>query len=241
MGEVMSENRVLGAVVEGWATPQRPGPDRMAGRYVTLERLDADPHAADLFKAFQSDPSLWDYLFDGPFTSAASFHRWLRDCVSKPDMVFYALRDLTTGMCAGMASYLRIAPEAGSIEVGNICFGPALQRTKAATEAMFLMMQWAFDAGYRRYEWKCNALNLPSRRAAQRLGFSYEGIFRQALVVKGRNRDTAWFAIIDKEWPALHEAYLAWLAPVNFTAVGKQHESLADLTRLVRAASDPLV
>ena len=140
-----------------------------------------------------------------------------------------------------MASYLRIAPEAGSIEVGNICFGPALQRTKAATEAMYLMMKWAFDAGYRRYEWKCNALNMPSRRAAQRLGFSYEGIFRQALVVKGRNRDTAWFAIIDKEWPALREAYAAWLAPANFTVAGKQRESLADLTRLVRAASDPLV
>lgn len=237
----MSETRVLGAVVAGWVAASKPGPDRMTGRYVALEHLNADTHAADLFQAFQSDPSLWDYLFEGPFTSASAFHRWLRDCTAKQDMVFYAMRDLATGICTGMASYLRIAPEAGSIEVGNICFGPALQRTKAATEAMYLMMKWAFEAGYRRYEWKCNALNMPSRRAAQRLGFSYEGIFRQAVVVKGRNRDTAWFAVIDKEWPALHEAYQAWLAPANFDAAGKQRESLSDLTGLVRAASDPLL
>lgn len=232
---------MLGDMLVGWTVPAKPGPDRIAGDCATLERLDADAHASDLFQAFQSDPSLWDYLFDGPFTSASSFHRWLRECAAKPDLVFYAIRDAASGTCTGMASYLRIAPEAGSIEVGNICLGPALQRTKAATEAMYLMMQWAFEAGYRRYEWKCNALNLPSRRAAQRLGFSYEGIFRQAVIVKGRNRDTAWFAIIDKEWPALREAYAAWLAPANFAADGQQRESLADLTRLVRAASDPML
>lgn len=237
----MVEARMLGAVVNGWVVPPKPGFARLEGQYAALERLDADAHAADLFQAFVADPSLWDYLFDGPFTSASSFHRWLRDCAAKPDMYFVAIRDLASGSCTGMASYLRIAPEAGSIEVGNICFGPALQRTKAATEAMFLMTQWAFEAGYRRYEWKCNALNLPSRRAAQRLGFSYEGIFRQAVVVKGRNRDTAWFAMIDKEWPALREAYQAWLSPANFTPHGKQRESLADLTQLVRAVSDPLL
>ncbi len=213
----------------------------MIGQYVMLERLDADAHAADLFQAFVSDPTLWDYLYDGPFTSAAGFHRWLRDCTAKTDMVFYAMRDMASGFCTGMASYLRIAPDAGSIEVGNICFGPALQRSRAATEAMYLMMQWAFDAGYRRYEWRCNALNIPSRRAVQRFGFSYEGIFRQAVVVKGRSRDTAWFAMIDKEWPALREAYAAWLSPANFTLAGKQRESLADLTGLVRAASDPVL
>jgi len=237
----MSDKRMLGAVVEGWAPPPKPGANRITGQYAALEALDADAHAADLFQAFVSDPTLWDYLFEGPFTSAAAFHRWLRDCAAKPDMFFYVVRDLATGSCTGMASYLRIAPEAGSIEVGNICFGPALQRTRAATEAMYLMMKWVFDAGYRRYEWKCNALNMPSRRAAQRLGFSYEGIFRQAVVVKGRNRDTAWFAMIDKEWPALREAYQAWLSPANFTAQGKQRESLGDLTGLVRAASDPLL
>ena len=237
----MADARMLGEMVIGWTVPPKPGFERITGQHVALERLDADAHASDLFQAFQSDPSLWDYLFVGPFASAAGFHRWLRECTTNPDTAFVAIRDLASGACTGMASYLRIAPEAGSIEVGNICFGPALQRTKAATEAMYLMMKWAFDAGYRRYEWKCNALNMPSRRAAQRLGFSYEGIFRQALVVKGRNRDTAWFAIIDKEWPALREAYAAWLAPANFTVAGKQRESLADLTRLVRAASDPLV
>lgn len=237
----MTDTRLMGEKLTGWTVPKAPGPARMTGQAVALERLDADAHAADLFQAFLPDPSVWDYLFVGPFTSSSAFHRWVRDCAANPDMVFYAMRDLATGTCTGMASYLRIAPEAGSIEVGNICFGPTLQRTRAATEAMYLMMQWAFNAGYRRYEWKCNALNMPSRRAAQRLGFSYEGIFRQALVVKGRNRDTAWFAIIDKEWPALQAAYEAWLSPANFAPDGKQRESLADLTRLVRAASDPAV
>lgn len=237
----MAEKQKLGAWVDGWTPPPMPGLDRMNGQFVILEQLDADAHAADLYQAFSSDPSLWDYMYSGPFTSASGFHRWVRDGAAKPDMVYYAIRDLASGGCTGIAAYLGIAPTAGSIEVGSICFGPALQRSKAATEAMYLMMQWVFEAGYRRYEWKCNALNLPSRKAAQRLGFSYEGIFRQAVVVKGRNRDTAWFAIIDKEWPALREAYAAWLAPSNFLATGKQRESLADLTRLVRAASDPLV
>ena len=235
------DKRVLGAVVEGWTPPPKPGPRRITGNFAALERLDAEAHAADLFEAFAGDPSLWDYMYSGPFTSASSFHRWIRECAATPDFCYFAIRDLATDSFSGLAAYLRITPEAGSIEVGSICFGPALQRTKAATEAMYLMMQWAFEAGYRRYEWKCNALNMPSRRAAQRLGFSYEGISRQAVVVKGRNRDTAWFAIIDKEWPALREAYAAWLAPSNFTPAAKQRESLADLTRLVRAASDPML
>jgi RimJ/RimL family protein N-acetyltransferase len=237
----MAVKRVLGAVVHAWVVPPKPGPARIVGRHVVLERLDADAHATDLFEAFVSDASLWDYMYSGPFTSASSFHRWIRESAADAAMVYYAIRDLASDTCTGMAAYLRIAPDAGSIEVGSICFGPAFQRTKGATEAMYLMMKWAFDAGYRRYEWKCNALNLPSRRAAQRLGFSYEGVFRQAVVVKGRNRDTAWFAMIDKEWPALREAYRAWLSPANFTALGVQRESLADLTRLVRAASDPLL
>ena len=138
-----------------------------------------------------------------------------------------------------MASYLRVDPEMGSIELGHINFSPALQRTRAATDAMFLMMQWAFDVGYRRFEWKCNALNHPSRRAAERLGFSFEGVFRQAAVVKGRNRDTAWFAAIDADWPALKAAYDAWLTPNNFDTEGRQHERLGDLTALVRVSKDP--
>jgi RimJ/RimL family protein N-acetyltransferase len=204
-----------------------------------MERLDADSHAADLARAFDGDDSLWDYMPYGPFGSAARYHRWVKDSGMGEDPAFYAIRRLDTGHCGGVASFLRITPEAGSIEVGHICLSRELQRSPAATEAMFLMMDWAFAAGYRRYEWKCNALNLPSRRAAQRLGFSYEGIFRQHVVVKGRNRDTAWFSVIDSEWPALREAYRAWLLPANFDAAGRQRERLADLTGLVRAGSDP--
>lgn len=213
----------------------------MDGQSVALERPNADTHAADLFNAIASDPSLWDYMYSGPFTSAVGFDRWVCDGAAKADMVYYAIRDLASGSCSWIAAYLGIAPDAGSIEVGSICFGAALQRSKAGTEAMYLMMTWAFEAGYRRYEWKCNALNMPSRRAAQRLGFSYEGTFRQAAIVKGRNRDTAWFAMIDTDWPALRKAYAAWLAPANFDVGGKQRQSLSDLTRVVRAASDPML
>ena len=229
----------IGAPVPDWTPPRRPDADSLAGRYATLERLDPEKHAALLFRAFAGDDSLWDYMAQGPFSSAAQYHRWVRDVADVTDPVFYAIRNLESGDWEGVASYLRIAPEAGSIEVGNICFAPALQRTRAATEAMYLMMAWAFDAGYRRYEWKCNALNAPSRRAGQRLGLSYEGVFRQALVVKGRNRDTAWFAAIDAEWPALKESFRTWLAPANFDGTGQQRESLGDMTRLVRVASDP--
>ncbi len=152
----------------------------------------------------------------GRFADEARYADWVRSFEASADPLFYAIRNLETGSWEGVASYLRIAPEAGSIEVGHINFSPALQRTRAATEAMYLMMRWAFEAGYRRYEWKCNALNLGSRRAAERLGLSYEGVFRQAAVVKGRNRDTAWFAAIDAEWPTLKSAFETWLAPENF-------------------------
>jgi RimJ/RimL family protein N-acetyltransferase len=238
MGQ-MSDIRRFGAEVPNFVPPPRPGPEALEGQLVRLERLDADLHAADLHRAFAGHDSLWDYLPYGPFSSAARYHRWVKETAGGPDPVFYALRNRATGHCGGVASFLRIAPEAGSIEVGHICIAPEMQRSPAATEAMFLMMGWAFGAGYRRYEWKCDARNLPSRRAGQRLGFSYEGIFRQAAVVKGRNRDTAWFACIDAEWPALKECFGAWLAPANFDAKGRQKERLSDLTRLVRAASDP--
>jgi RimJ/RimL family protein N-acetyltransferase len=211
----------------------------MQGRVVRLEPLEADTHASDLFDAFSGHDSLWDYMPYGPFGSASAYHRWAREGEVSQDTRYVVLRDLATGQCGGIASYLRIAPEAGSIEVGNICIAPRMQRGLAVTEAMVLMMDWAFAAGYRRYEWKCNALNMPSRRAAQRLGFTFEGVFRNHLVVKGRNRDTAWFSVIDSEWPALREAFLAWLSPSNFDAGGRQSERLSDLTRLVRAGSDP--
>lgn len=225
--------------VTGWQAAERPGDAPMEGRYARLERLDADAHAAALFAAFAGHDALWDYMPYGPFHSSAAYHRWAKEATGGADPVFWAIFAEGAAHPSGVASYLRITPEHGVIEVGNICLSPALQRGRAATEAMFLMMDWAFSHGYRRYEWKCNALNLPSRRAAQRLGFSYEGVFRQHMVIKGANRDTAWFAMIDSEWPALREAYAAWLSPANFDAKGRQRERLSDLTGLVRVASDP--
>lgn len=227
-------------MLDGWTPPPAPPSDlAMDGRYAALEPLSADKHAALLYRTYENGDRVWRYLPYGPFSSAALYHRWVRDVSGKADPFFFAIRNKMTGAFEGVASYLRVAPEAGSIEVGHINFSPALQQTPAATEALFLMMSWAFEAGYRRFEWKCDALNLPSRRAAQRLGLSYEGVFRQATVVKGRNRDTAWFAAIDAEWPSLQEAFRVWLDPRNFDADGRQKESLADLTRLVRVADDP--
>ena len=231
----------LGERVEGWNLPERPGPEKIIGQYVELELLSAQKHAANLFQSFQGYDDVWDYMPSGPFTSSSQFHRWVSVIIKADDPLFYAIRNLTFGKWEGIASFLRVQPDAGSTEVGYIALAPQLQQTTAAAEAMFLMMRWAFEAGYRRYEWKCNALNTSSRRAAQRLGFNYEGIFRQATVVKGRNRDTAWFAIIDKEWPALKEAYDVWLSPKNFGQTGEQKERLGNLTGLVRAASDPVL
>lgn len=229
----------FGTPLPDWKPPPRPMGETLTGAFVQLERMDPDAHAADLFRAYSGHDGVWDYLPYGPFSSASAYHRWAKEAASGSDPLFYVLRNRDTGHCGGVASYLRITPEAGSIEVGHINLAPEMAGSRASTEAMFLMMDWAFRAGYRRYEWKCDALNIPSRRAAQRLGFSYEGIFRQATVYRQRNRDTAWFAIIDAEWPALREAYAAWLAPSNFDAAGRQRETLADLTGLVRAASDP--
>jgi RimJ/RimL family protein N-acetyltransferase len=234
-------DRPLGARVDNWTPPPVPTNDILQGRYTRLEPLSAEAHAVLLHRAYAGHDALWDYMAYGPFSSASQYHRWVRETVANPAHFFYAVRDLETSEWGGVASYLRMDPAAGSIEVGNINYGPALQRTRAATEAMALMMGWAFEAGYRRYEWKCNALNHPSRVAAQRLGFSFEGVFRQSMVVKGRNRDTAWFAVIDSEWPALREAFSAWLNPSNFDENGQQIERLGDLTKLVRVSSDPTV
>jgi RimJ/RimL family protein N-acetyltransferase len=234
-------DRLRGDEVTGWIPPRRPDREAMEGRLVRLEPLEADRHAFDLHAAFQGHDALWDYMPYGPFASGSAYHRWAREREAGEDPRFLVLRDPGSGQCGGIASYLRIVPESGSIEVGHICIAPVMQQGTAWTEAMFLMMDWAFAAGYRRYEWKCNALNLASRRAAQRLGFSFEGVFRNHMVVKGRNRDSAWFSVIDSEWPALAEAYAAWLAPANFDARGHQRERLSDLTRLVRAGSDPML
>lgn len=225
--------------LSNYVPPARPEFQQRQGRYARLERLRAHLHADELFRAYDSAEDLWQFLPYGPFISAAAYHRFLRGFEAGEDPVFYAIRDMARGQVMGVASYLRIAPEKGSIELGHICLGPALQKSPAATEAFFMMMSWAFEAGYRRFEWKCDARNLPSRRAAQRLGLSYEGVFRQDNIVKGKNRDTAWFAAIDAEYPALKEAFTAWLLPQNFDATGRQIERLSDLTGLVRVAGDP--
>ncbi|MDO5756763.1 MAG: GNAT family protein [Rhodobacterales bacterium] len=235
----MTDSRPRGMKLDGWTAPAAPSAMHLEGTHARLEPLDADTHAALLFQAFDGHDSLWDYMPAGPFASAAQFHKWVRDITNSPDYVFFAIYDKDREAYGGFASYLRVKPAAGSIEVGYIAMSPQLQRRIAATEAMYLMMAWAFKAGFRRYEWKCDALNTPSRRAAQRLGLSYEGVFRQATVVKGRNRDTAWFAAIDAEWPALDEAFRLWLNPSNFDADGRQTSALSDLTRLVRASDDP--
>ena len=237
---------ILGTAVPDWQPPPSPfdaGFENggLIGSHVTLVPLDADLHAAGLYASFAEDEqgTIWNYLPYGPFDTLAEYTDYVRAITATGDVFFFAIQDNATGRFVGVASYLRINPTAGSIEVGHLCFAPALQATIGATEAMFLMMQWAFEAGYRRYEWKCNARNLRSRRAAQRLGFSFEGVFRQALVAKGHNRDTAWFATIDAEWPALHTAFTSWLDMSNFDAEGCQYKALSSLTAPVLVARDP--
>ena len=233
-------NLPTGAVVEGWREPPRPDAIRFEGRYVMLEPLSV-AHAPELFaeNSKDADATGWTYLSYGPFANEAAYADWVASVAGRQDPVFFAIRSKDANCFCGVASYLRITPEAGSIEAGHIRMAPALQRTRASTEAIYLMMQWAFEAGYRRFEWKCDALNRPSRQAAERLGLSYEGIFRQATIVKGRNRDTAWFAAIDSEWPALKAAFEQWLDPANFDANDRQITSLGDLTAPIRVASDP--
>lgn len=232
-------NKRFGEPVGNWSPPERPGPDRIEGRYVRLERFAPDHHADDIHRANKADDAIWDYLPYGPFDDLAGYRAWADPASAGTDPLFYAIIDKASGRAAGVASFLRIDPKAGSIEVGHINLSPALQKSRASTEAIYLFIRWAFEAGYRRFEWKCDALNLPSRRAAERYGLSYEGVFRQATVVKGRNRDTAWFAAIDQEWPAIRAAFEAWLAPENFDAAGRQRQSLAGLTRPILVTRDP--
>ncbi|HYW42535.1 MAG TPA: GNAT family protein [Bryobacteraceae bacterium] len=201
----------------------------LAGRYVTLVPLDAEAHSAALWEATRGEENdgLWLYLFDGPYPDRDAFCADLVNKAASQDPLFFAILDAASGRATGYAAYLRITPAHRVIEVGCILFTPAFQRTRGATEAMYLMARHVFDdLGYRRYEWKCNALNQPSRRAALRLGFTFEGIFRQHMIVKGRNRDTAWFSMLDSEWPARKSAFERWLDPSNFDAEGRQKSSL---------------
>jgi RimJ/RimL family protein N-acetyltransferase len=196
----------------------------MQGRYVRLEPLDADRHSTDLWTAVRGHEEVWTWLSDGPYYSEADLHRALVEKQASTSALFFAIIPPgTPPSAAGYASYMRMEPAHGVIEVGNILLSLGLQRTRAATEAMYLMASHIFDdLGYRRYEWKCNACNEPSRRAALRLGFSFEGIFRQHMVIKDRNRDTAWFAMVDHEWPERKAAFGKWLQPDNFDANGNQ-------------------
>jgi len=211
---------------------KRPSHIVLEGRYVILAPLDARLHGDALWEATRGEQNdaLWQYLAEGPFRDRKDFDKTLEGMAASEDPLFFAIIDRALERAAGRASYLRIDPKHGSIEVGSILYTHALQRTRGATEAMYLMARHAFeDLGYRRYEWKCNALNEPSRRAALRLGFTFEGIFRQHQIVKGRNRDTAWFSMLDGEWPRRKEAFERWLEPENFSATGEQRQRLADL------------
>lgn len=230
--DVNALGQPVGFAVDGWVPPVRPPRQPMLGRTCRTEPLDAERHAADLHSANLLDTGggNWTYLPYGPFATLDDYRVWLSKVAGADDPQFHAIIDRATDQAVGVASYLRIDPAAGSIEVGHISYSPRLQRTVASTEAMYLMMKRAFELGYRRYEWKCNALNAPSRAAAQRLGFSYEGVFRQARVDKGRNRDTAWYAAIDRQWPSLNAAFQRWLDPANFDEDGRQRTSLSALT-----------
>jgi len=222
----------VGPPLADWTAPPRPPREPMAGRLCRVEPLDPGRHGEALYRANSLDTNgrNWTYLNYGPFDSFAAYRRWMEEFCLGEDPLFHAIVDSATGTAAGVASYHRIDPKAGVIEVGHINYSPLLQRNPAATEAMYLMMKRAFELGYRRYEWKCDSLNAPSRAAAQRLGFSFEGIFRQATIYKGRSRDTAWYAAIDKEWPELERAFLRWLDPANFDAQGRQGIRLSTLT-----------
>lgn len=214
------------------APARRPAPATLIGRYATLLALDPAAHADSLYREVRGRDELWLYLFEPPPANRAAFDALLRRKAAHPDRVYLTVMDHALGQAAGYACYLRIDEAHRCMEVGDILFTPAIQRTRAATEAMYLMAKHAFeDLGYRRYEWKCNALNEPSKRAALRLGFAYEGTFRQHLIVKGRNRDTAWFAMLDAEWPARKATFERWLDPSNFDAAGRQRRSLSSLNR----------
>lgn len=222
----------VGDALPNWTPPPRITRATLTGRYCRVEPLNADKHAADLYAANALDATGagWTYLSSGPFANLGDYRAWVEKSSLSEDPLFHAIVDLPTQKPVGVAAYMRIDPAHGVVEIGSLRFSPLMQRTPVATESMYLMMKHAFALGYRRYEWKCDSFNAPSRAAAQRFGFSYEGIFRNGMVYKGRTRDTAWFSIIDTEWPAIDAAFTRWLAPENFDANGKQRVALSSLT-----------
>jgi RimJ/RimL family protein N-acetyltransferase len=228
--------QAIGPALPDWRPPPPPSLQALHGRYCVVEPLDPERHARALYAANgrDSEQRMWTYLATGPYGSFDEYRDWLARQVTSRDPSFRAFVSQETGEAVGIGAYLRIDPAAGSIEVGHIALSPLLQRSAAATEAMYLMMRYAFELGYRRYEWKCDSLNEKSRRAASRLGFSYEGTFRQATVYKGRSRDTAWYSVIDSEWPLLRAAFERWLDPGNFDASGRQRLGLADVRQALQ-------
>ncbi len=222
----------IGPAVEGWSTRALPRRTDMSGRYCRLEPVDVERHADDLFAAYMEAPDDrdWTYLFQERPERRADFHSYLAKLQAGDDPLHFTVVAADTGRAVGTAALMRIEPVHGVIEVGSIAFAPRLQKTRAATESMFLLMRRVFDElGYRRYEWKCDSLNAPSRSAAERYGFTFEGIFRDAIIYKGRSRDTAWFAMTAAQWPRARTAFEAWLDPANFDAKGGQRRRLAQL------------
>jgi RimJ/RimL family protein N-acetyltransferase len=219
-----------------WAPARVPARSAIDGDLVRLEVLDPERHAVSLFTSSHvpGAEDLWQHLPYGPFADQAEFTAWLEQRAASIDPLFYAVVDWESMRALGMASFLRIKPDHGVIEIGHIWFTPELQRTRKATEAIYLLAKTAFDdLGYRRLEWKCDSLNVPSRRAADRFGFTFEGTFRQHMIVKGRNRDTAWFSMTDGEWPSRKAVFEAWLSPDNFDENGRQRRPLAELRNSV--------
>jgi RimJ/RimL family protein N-acetyltransferase len=222
----MTDNAPVGDPVD--PTPaQKPGPVRLEGRFGAIERLNAERHAADLWRAGQGHDHIWTYLSGyGPFADEAAFTHWLAGRETLDDPYYYAILD-ANGHALGVMTLMQSAPGVRRIEVGHIVYSPALQRTPLGTEAQYLLARYVFETlGYRRYEWKCNAMNAASRHAAERYGFVFEGILRQHMIAKGRNRDTAYFSMLDKEWPQRKAEFERWLAPGNFDAGGRQKTPL---------------
>jgi RimJ/RimL family protein N-acetyltransferase len=232
---MMPENpygQLIGPAVPGWSPRQRPSRTEVSGRYCRIEPLNVSRHEADLFAAYREAPDSrdWTYLFSERPETPEAFHAYLAGLERSEDPLHFAIVDAQSGNAVGTAALMRIEPVHGVIEVGSITFSPRLKQTRAATESMYLLMRRVFDElGYRRYEWKCDSLNAPSRRAADRYGFTFEGIFRNAIVYKGRSRDTAWYSITYSEWPRVRAAFEAWLDPANFDAAGKQKRRLGEI------------
>jgi RimJ/RimL family protein N-acetyltransferase len=236
----MHMTRPIGPKVDNWIAAPRPDGLILSGQWAALRPMDAARDVSGLWSVFRDSPWVWDYLSEDPPTDEVAFRKCMQANADRTLQPCYTIGGAYDPAPLGYACFWTVKPEMGSIEIGNVNLSPALQQTPIATEAFFLMMDWAFAHGYRRVEWKCNALNAPSRKAAQRMGFSYEGVFRNHYVIKGRSRDTAWFALTDDDWLQMRAAFINWLRPSNFDADGTQRGSLAALTRPHLVQLDPV-